>query len=147
MKKKREISSGGIVYKKEKGQIYILIIKDPKNKWTFPKGLIEKQEDAFLTAKREIKEETAVDEIIYRKNLGFVTYRYLYEQTLVYKKVYYFLFELKKKPVLVPQKEEGIKEVKFINLKKAEEIINYQKTNGSILNKVQAFFAKKEKGN
>ncbi len=144
MKTKIEISAGGVVYKKTATAIFILILKDPKDKWTFPKGLIEKNEKPLETAYREINEEVGLDKLVYRKNLDSVKYVYTYKNTFVRKTVYYFLFELKGKAKPVPQKEEGIQAVKFVDLKKVEKIIGYKKTNGPILLKIQDFFAKKK---
>lgn len=144
MKFKKEISSGGIVYHQKGGKIQILVLKDPKNNWTFPKGLIEKDEEKLLTAKREIKEEVGVDNIEYRADLGSVGYMYSFKDTLIDKTVYYFLFEIVGTPTLKVQKEEGIQEAKFIDLDKAFAIIGYKKTNVPVLKKIQDIFKEKK---
>lgn len=140
MKSKTEYSCGGIVYYKISNKIQILIIKDPKGNWTFPKGLVEKDEEPLDAAKREIKEETGIDKIIFRSDLGDVKYVYTFKNTFVKKTVHYFLFELIKMIKPKPQKEEGIKAAKFINFDTASQIINYPKTNGPIFIKIQDFF-------
>lgn len=142
MKFKKEVSSGGVVYQKRGGKTQILVLKDPKNNWTFPKGLIEKDEDKLLTAKREIKEEVGVCEVTYKADLGSVGYLYSFKDTLIDKTVYYFLFEIVGNPLLKAQKEEGIQEAKFIDLDKAFDIIGYKKTNAPILKKIKDFFQK-----
>ncbi|GIW66710.1 MAG: hypothetical protein KatS3mg095_0608 [Candidatus Parcubacteria bacterium] len=59
-------SSGLLVWRKNNGQIEILLVhhggpfwknKD-RNAWSIPKGTIEKEEDVKSTAIREFKEET-----------------------------------------------------------------------------------------
>lgn len=142
MKIKREISSGGVVYRLNHGKVQILMLKDSKNNWTFPKGLVEKNEEKRETAKREIKEEVGADNIEYRTSLGSVSYKYSFKNTLIDKTVYYYLFETVGKPSLKPQKEEGITEVKFVDLNKAFTIIGYAKTNIPVLKKVEAYFKK-----
>ncbi len=144
MKSKKEVSSGGVVYKKSKNSVQILLLKDPKSNWTFPKGLIEKDEDPILTALREIKEEVGVDKINYKGNLGTVHYMFTFRGTLVDKTVHYYLFEIYADDKLVPQKEEGIQEVKFVLLNQADSIIGYKKTNAPVLKKVKEFFQKKK---
>ncbi|MBI2028886.1 NUDIX domain-containing protein [Candidatus Gottesmanbacteria bacterium] len=144
MRRKKEISSGGIVYKLVDSSPHILVLKDSKGKWTFPKGLIEENEDPVVCAKREIKEEVGVTEIEFVKELGTVHYKYIFENDLIDKTVFYSLFRLIGSPVLKPQKEEGIQQVMFIDLKGARNIIGYEKTNAPILSKIEDFFQKKD---
>jgi len=93
---KFEFSAGGIVYKKEKGKLFILVSQHSQHHgWVFPKGLIgdkkngEKKEE---TALREVKEETgAKGKII--KTLEPVTYWYVWKGEKIKKTVYYFIME------------------------------------------------------
>jgi 8-oxo-dGTP diphosphatase len=55
---RREFSAGGVVIKDKRE---VLLIKNPSNIWTFPKGHIEKGETREQAAVREVKEETNVD--------------------------------------------------------------------------------------
>lgn len=60
--------AGGIVYKKEGDEIYILMLyREEHGDWTFPKGHIEKGETREQTAKREIKEECGIETEIIKK--------------------------------------------------------------------------------
>jgi 8-oxo-dGTP pyrophosphatase MutT (NUDIX family) len=93
---KFEFSAGGIVFKKEKDQIEILVSQHSQHLgWVFPKGLIgdrvkgEKKEE---TAVREVEEETgAIGEII--KQVTPVTYWYAWEGEKRKKTVYYFIMK------------------------------------------------------
>lgn len=58
--------AGGIICNK-RGQVVII---STGRGWALPKGHIEKGEDPFTTAKREIYEETGVCELEYVKVLG-----------------------------------------------------------------------------
>ena len=144
MRRRKEISSGGIVYKEEKDSLSILLLKDSKGKWTFPKGLIEEDEDSVICAQREIREEAGVDKVQFRKELGSVHYKYTFDGRLIDKTVFYYLFKLIGNPTLKPQEEEGIQEVSFVDLRKARDIIGYEKTNGPVLSQVEDFFSKKK---
>lgn len=79
---KREISAGGVVYKKQDGQIFILLInpKGPnfgpaQNYWTWPKGLVDDHDGETMeqVAVREVKEEGGVDAEI-KESLGYVKF-------------------------------------------------------------------------
>lgn len=137
MKSKIEISAGGIVYQTKNNKISILLIKDPKNKWTFPKGLIETGEQPISTAKREIEEEAGITEIHYKNKLGMVNYVYTFKDVFIRKTVYYYLFEAQGVNNPVAQQEEGISEAKFFPLNIISEIIGYQKTNVPVLKKAK----------
>jgi len=132
-----KISAGGVVFKKNKNSLKILLICDPNSNWTFPKGIIEKNEDPLQCARREIKEEAGVNNLIFKNKLAEIKYFYKYKNTLIKKTVHYFLFEIKGKNVPVAQKEEGIQAVAFFSLSKAKKIIGYQKTNAPILEKIE----------
>lgn len=97
-KTKFEHSAGGIVFKKEGGQIFILLCQHSQHHgWGFPKGLIG-DKDEFIgqtkeeTALREVEEETgAIGKII--KSLAPVTYWYKMAGVKRRKTVYYFLMQ------------------------------------------------------
>ena len=55
---RKEFSAGGVVIKDRKE---VLLIKNPSNVWTFPKGHIEPGETKEEAALREVKEETNID--------------------------------------------------------------------------------------
>ena len=89
----KEISAGGIVYRKRGGKTELMLIEDLFNKITFAKGRIEKGETLAQTALREIEEETGIIGRIH-KLLGTVSYRY-YDPNRGYidKDVTYYLIE------------------------------------------------------
>ena len=93
---KFEFSAGGIVTKREKGRVEILLCQHSAHHgWVFPKGLIgdtKEQETKEETALREVKEECGVDGRIV-KELPPVTYWYQWEGEKRKKTVYYFLMD------------------------------------------------------
>ncbi|MCL5433139.1 MAG: NUDIX domain-containing protein [Patescibacteria group bacterium] len=91
---KFEFSAGGVLYKREKDKILILVAQHSQHHgWVFPKGLIgdtikgEKKEE---TAVREVEEETGILGKI-EKELNPVTYWYQFKGEKIKKTVYYFL--------------------------------------------------------
>jgi 8-oxo-dGTP pyrophosphatase MutT (NUDIX family) len=91
---KLEFSAGGIVYKKEKNALSILLCQHSQHHgWVFPKGLIGdqiKDETREETALREVAEETGAAAKIL-KPLSPVAYWYVWQNQKIKKTVYYFL--------------------------------------------------------
>lgn len=89
-----ETTSGGVVWRKnDKGAIEILLIQDAKNRWTIPKGHVEEGEEPRQTAKREITEETGLQEMKVGSWLGKVNFRYRRNHTLVLMTMHIYLVE------------------------------------------------------
>ncbi len=73
---KIEKSSGGVLYRRNKGTIEVaLVAVKGGNVWCLPKGLIEKGEDEKDTAVREVMEETGLRGRIVDK-IGDISYWY-----------------------------------------------------------------------
>ena len=91
----RETTSGGIVFRRDKqsGAVQILLMQDAKNRWTIPKGHIEPEEEPKLTAEREIREETGLQEMKVYSWLGKVNFRYRRNHTLVLMTMHIYLVE------------------------------------------------------
>ena len=80
----REPTAGGIIFRRNaKKDVEILLIQDAKNRWTIPKGHIEEGETAKETAEREIREETALQEMKVLNWLGKIHFRYRRATSLV----------------------------------------------------------------
>ena len=130
---KLEVSAGGIVYRKKGNEFEILLLKDQKGNWTFPKGLIEKGENNIDAAQREIAEEVGLTSTRFVEEIDTVKYFYKWENTLIKKTVHYYLFEFTGREEPIGQKEEGIQEVRWFSPQEALKMIGYQKTNEKIL--------------
>jgi ADP-ribose pyrophosphatase YjhB (NUDIX family) len=90
-----ETTSGGIIFRRDKDtkQLEILLIQDAKNRWTIPKGHVEEGEQPKDTAKREIQEETGLQEMNVMSWLGKVNFRYRRTHTLVLMTMHIYLVE------------------------------------------------------
>ena len=101
----KEISAGGVVYRKEGDRLELLMIEDRYGKWTLPKGKQEAGEEVEETALREIREETGLQGRIVRP---LMTVNYQYddpERGTVDKDVHYFLVQCTARDA-IPQLEE-----------------------------------------
>ena len=85
-------SAGGIVYRRRQGMLEILFIRDPFNRWTFPKGSPENNESLLQAAMRETREETGLTRIRPIAPVGKTKFRFRREGELIEKSVYFFLF-------------------------------------------------------
>lgn len=109
-------SAGGIV-KNEKNQIILVETDNNGLWWGFPKGKIEKYENALSAAKREIFEETGVKNVRLVNNLNY------YERAAasgdpVIIRIHMFLFETEQGEIAPIDKK--IKKAIWVNKKEVE---------------------------
>jgi 8-oxo-dGTP pyrophosphatase MutT (NUDIX family) len=139
---KFEKSAGGLIITGKKDKLRILLIKDKSGQWSFPKGLLKKDEDEVAGATREIREETGLKKLKVLYRLNPIEYLYKWEGKLIKKSVVYFLFQNPGQKILRPQTEEGIMSAKWFEIDKAKEIIGYPKTNKPLMGQAFAFIQK-----
>lgn len=92
---KRQVSSGGIIFRKNNSTIEIALIAVKGGKvWCLPKGIVDKGESPEMTAVREVAEETGLKGRIVEK-LGEIFYWYYIkeEEARCRKTVHFFLIE------------------------------------------------------
>jgi 8-oxo-dGTP diphosphatase len=99
MRERRELSAGGIVYRRSAGTIEIALIRTGK-RWGLPKGHVEQGEGIQEAACREVLEETGLEGEVVAK-LGDISYRYAYkkaggESVRVFKRVHFYLLRWSK---------------------------------------------------
>lgn len=115
----KEVSCGTIIINNNK----VLIIKNNRNEYGFPKGHVENNELYKETALRETKEETNLDVRI----IDGYCYKIQYKVNNNFKDVYYYLayplsFDIKKQEsevsdIIWVDKDKVIDYFKFSNLK------------------------------
>jgi 8-oxo-dGTP pyrophosphatase MutT (NUDIX family) len=94
MRTVREVSAGGVIYRKHRGTIEIALIH-VRHRWGLPKGHIEEGESLNEAAIREVREETGLEGRMQRK-LGDIRYSYRDKRKKsgpirIYKRVYFYL--------------------------------------------------------
>lgn len=144
----REKSAGAIIFRKQNSEIYYLLLHYTARHWDFPKGHIEEGEKEEDAVRREIREETGIEDIKIIK--GFREYiKYFFRQTYklpearpwakalwIFKTVTFYLVQSQTKEVKISFEHKGfkwlpykeaLKQLKFKNakeiLKKANEFL------------------------
>ena len=74
MRTVREVSAGGVIYRRRDDQIEVALIHTAK-RWGLPKGHVEEGERVEETAVREVREETGLAGKLDRR-LGQISYTY-----------------------------------------------------------------------
>ena len=123
---KFEFSAGGIIYKKEKGKVFILLCQHSGHHgWVFPRGRIGdhiKNENKEETALREVKEETGVVAKIL-KPIKPITYWYEDNGQKIKKTVYYFLMEYLKGDI--SKHDFEMENVEWLNVDEVKKRLTY----------------------
>jgi bis(5'-nucleosidyl)-tetraphosphatase len=136
-----ETSAGAVLYRiNENVDIEYLILNYSFGHWDFPKGNIESGETEIETIKREVFEETGIDDInIITDFRQQISYKYRKKSRLVNKSVIYHLAETKSKQVVLSFEHndyiwlgynEALKKLSFENsrkvLKNANDFLSNQ---------------------
>ena len=153
MKTERQISSGGIIFRRnphsthplEKGgyggiEVALISVKEGKV-WRLPKGLRENGEGIARTAHREVKEETGLDGRII-KLIDHIQYFYAHKEAgetkRFFKIVYFFLMEYTGGDVANHDSE--VNECRWFPIDDAIKIVEY-KDEKEILKKAKKMIA------
>lgn len=129
-----EKSAGAVIFCREDKKIYYLLLHYQTGHWDFPKGNIEKGEKLEETVKREVKEETGLEDIEFVA--GFkevIKYFYKLKGKNIFKIVTFLLAETKTKKIKISWEHIGYKwlpceeTLEQLTFKNAKEIL--QKAN------------------
>mgnify|MGYP001172252366 CR=1 FL=1 len=84
-------------------------------KWDLPKGKLEKGENIKECAIREVEEECHINELKIIKELPSTYHCYPYKKSWAFKTTFWYKMTSNYKGVLIPQTEEGIEKVEWLN--------------------------------
>ena len=125
-----EKSAGAVIFRKENKKIYYLLLHYQSGYWDFPKGNIEKGEKLEDTVKREVKEETGIENIKFvPKFKEVIKYFYKLKKKNIFKIVTFFLAETKAKKAKISWGHIGFKWLPYekaleqLTFKNAKEIL------------------------
>ena len=122
-------AGGGLVYNKN-GEILFIF---RNGKWDLPKGGKEKGEKMSLAALREVEEETGVNQLTVTKKLQ-KTY-HIFKRNGKYKLKVTHWFEMQSgfEGIPVPQENEGIEKVAWLNPEEVKEALKNSYENIKLL--------------
>ena len=105
-----EKSAGVVIFKKDKGNIYYLVLHYEIGHWDFVKGKIEINEELRQTITRESKEETGIDDIRFIGEFKEkIEYFFKKQGKTIFKTVIFFLAETKTKEIKLSYEHVGFK--------------------------------------
>jgi 8-oxo-dGTP pyrophosphatase MutT (NUDIX family) len=121
----RETSAGGVVFRRgADGVARFLLIRDSYKNWGFPKGHLERGEPPAEAARREVAEETGLEELLLHGPIKVIDWYFRFRGKTIHKYCHFFLFESRRgEPV--PQVDEGITACVWHPLDEALKTISY----------------------
>lgn len=128
-KPEREVSAGGIVFRRFGGEARFLLIKDSYRRWGFPKGHLEDGESPAEAAQRETGEETGLVALVLHGPIRIIDWHFRFRGRYIHKFCHFFLFESAAADV-VPQQDEGITDFRWLTLEEALEQLSYDNARG-----------------
>jgi 8-oxo-dGTP pyrophosphatase MutT (NUDIX family) len=120
--KKKIIAAGGLV-KNDKGELLMIF---RRGKWDLPKGKLDEGEKIEDCAVREVKEETGLKNVSLVKFTG-LTYHEYFDKHInedIIKETHWFEMYAPSNQKLIPQKEESIERIEWMNEKNLRQKLN-----------------------
>ena len=121
---RKEVSAGGIVFRRDGDRTLVLLIRDSYRNWGFPKGHVESGEEPGTAALREVGEETGLDALVLRAPIETIDWEFRFRGRRVHKTCHFYLIETESRRT-APQRAEGITACRWASFAQAERMIAY----------------------
>jgi 8-oxo-dGTP pyrophosphatase MutT (NUDIX family) len=113
-------AAGGMVF----NQAGELLMMKRRGFWDMPKGKLDKGETIDACAIREVSEETGLLNLTIVKKLQITYHTYLYKGKPALKPSHWFLMSQTGHEALIPQTEEDITEIRWVNKEEARSLVD-----------------------
>jgi 8-oxo-dGTP pyrophosphatase MutT (NUDIX family) len=139
-------SAGAIIYYKDKEIKFLLLKNKLKNTyWGFPKGKIEEGESLKETAKREVKEETNLENLRFLQEFKHsLTWFFRLKEETIKKEAVYLIGKIPKEDKKKVKLNHENQDFKWLNFENAIKKMNI-KNNREMLKKAYEFIKNYEK--
>jgi bis(5'-nucleosidyl)-tetraphosphatase len=138
----KETSAGAIIVRREDGVPYYLLLHYPSSAktkgeyWDLPKGHIEKGETEEETVKREVQEETSLQDIqIFEGFREKIHYWFRFEGKTISKTVAFYVAETAQKGITISAEHTGFQ---WLPYEEALQELTYENAK-QVLKKAHAF--------
>lgn len=113
-------AAGGMVLN-QKGELLMMF---RRGMWDMPKGKLDEGETIKECALREVSEETGLTQLTVGKKLQTTYHTYSVKGKTVIKPSHWFLMKYTGNETLIPQTEEDITELRWVNKKEAARLLD-----------------------
>jgi len=128
---RRELSAGGLVWRRGPGDTLQVVLVRPagRDTWVLPKGHVERGETVTEAALREAREETGVNAAI-AEPLGEVSYIFSQRRrargkpTTIFKRVHFYLMEYQ--GGALADHDDEIAEARWVEIGEAERLLTHE---------------------
>jgi len=133
-------SAGAVIFRRENNEIKYLLIKYGWGHWEFPRGGIEKGESIEETAKREIREETGIEDVNFVKGFKeWIKFFFKQEGENIMKIATFLLAETKTEEIRLSHEHD---DYLWLNYEDALEKLTFDNSK-KIIEKAHDFLSKK----
>ena len=138
----KQIHSAGIItYTIDNDTILYLLLRYSAGHWDLPKGKLDDDETPEQAAVREVEEECGITNLSIIRKLPITFHTYMLKEKRMLKKNHWFLMHTSSNAPLVPQEEEGIEEVRWMNKTEIQTRV-LKNTYASISDLLNQFFGR-----
>jgi 8-oxo-dGTP pyrophosphatase MutT (NUDIX family) len=122
---REEVSAGGIVFRRGRDGLLVLLIRDSYRNWGFPKGHLEKGESPDAAALREVREETGLATLALHAPIEVIDWHFRFRGQLVHKVCHFYLIEASDGTAR-PLRKEGITACRWMGFDEAAALVSYE---------------------
>jgi 8-oxo-dGTP pyrophosphatase MutT (NUDIX family) len=138
-KAREERSAGGVVLRRFRGVLHVLLIKDPYGNWGLPKGHLEGTENPQEAGLREVEEETGLMDISLGPELRTIDWYFRLKGKLIHKHCTFFLMASETGDP-VPQEAEGISACAWLPFVEAIDQVGYENAREVLIDAARIVF-------